>query len=409
MQMGNNVKMALASLRSSKWRSLLTMLGIIMGVASVVTTVSLGQGVRQQIAGQIKHIGKDLITVRAGKTINRNKSGDIVSVNLQATIATNALSEGDYQQLKGVPGVSLVSPFSLISGIAKTDEREFNNGFVVATTEAVPQLLNQKVEFGSFFSARDLDKQVAIIGPRVAQDLFHENVPLGKTIQLRGQSFTVLGVFEKFDSSPLAPNSDYNSAIFIPYDAGKQLTSGQTQIYQILAKPSDPKQTDALASSITKALLSAHGNQEDFTVLKQQETLAVANKVFDLLTGLIAGVAAISLVVGGIGIMNIMFVSVTERTREVGIRKAVGATNRQLLSQFMTEAAVLSVVGGILGVAVSIVVNYLIRIFTGLQPVITFPIMLVAVAVALVVGVFFGIAPAVKAASKDPIDALRYE
>ena len=107
MQMGNNVKMALASLRSSKWRSLLTMLGIIIGVASVVTTVSLGQGVRQQIAGQIKHIGKDLITVRAGKTINRNKSGDIVSVNLQATIATNALSEGDYQQLKGVPGVSL--------------------------------------------------------------------------------------------------------------------------------------------------------------------------------------------------------------------------------------------------------------------------------------------------------------
>ncbi|HSX44632.1 MAG TPA: ABC transporter permease [Candidatus Saccharimonadales bacterium] len=401
--------MALSSIRGSKWRSVLTMMGIIIGVVSVVTTVSLGEGVRQQIAGQIKHVGQDLITIRAGKTINRDNHGNITSVNLPATFATTALSEGDYYIVKSVPGVKLVSPFDLVNGTVTVDGRTFNNGLVIATSEAVPELLNQRVEFGAFFSPSDANQYVAVIGQTVARELFHENVPLGKMFQMRGQNFVVGGIFERFDNSPLAPNSDYNSAIFIPYATGKHLTLDQTQIYQILVKPNDPKQTNQTASAITAALASNHGNQTDFTVLKQSETLAVANKVFDLLTSLIAGIAAISLIVGGIGIMNIMFVSVTERTREIGVRKAVGATNRQLLNQFMIEAAVISVVGGILGVLVSILVDFLIRIFTNLQPIITVPIMFIAVGMALMIGVLFGIAPAVKASRKDPIEALRYE
>jgi putative ABC transport system permease protein len=161
--------------------------------------------------------------------------------------------------------------------------------------------------------------------------------------------------------------------------------------------------------AIHAALLKNHGGQEDFTVLKQDESLAVANTILNLITGLIAGIAAISLIVGGIGIMNIMLVSVIERTREIGIRKAIGATNRQILSQFMVESLVLSVVGAILGVLISIMVNYLIRIATTLTPVITLPIMVISVAVSIMVGLIFGITPALKAARKDPIEALRYE
>jgi ABC-type antimicrobial peptide transport system permease subunit len=409
MQISNNIKMALASLKSSKWRSMLTMLGIIIGVVSVVTTVSLGEGVRQQIAGQVKHVGQDLITIRAGKTVNRDANGNIISVNLPATFASASLNEVDYYTVKNLKAVGLISPFDLVSGSIRANHHDYNQGFVVGTSSAVPELLNQKVEFGSFFSESDVNQQVAVIGQQVARDLFRENVPLGETIQLRGQNFVVRGVFEKFDSSPLAPNSNYNSAILIPFTAARQMTAGQTQIYQILVKPKDNGQTEQLASLINNALLKNHGDGADFTVLKQAETLAVANQVFNLLTGLIAGIAAISLVVGGIGIMNIMFVSVTERTHEIGVRKAVGATNRQLLNQFMTEAAVISFVGGILGVVMSFFVDFLIRVFTSLQPVITFPIMFIAVSVALLIGVFFGIAPALKAARKDPIDALRYE
>ena len=167
--------------------------------------------------------------------------------------------------------------------------------------------------------------------------------------------------------------------------------------------------TDEVAKNITINLQKAHGNQEDFTVLKKEDTLAVTNGILKLLTSLIAGLAGISLIVGGIGIMNIMLLSVTERTREIGVRKAVGATNRQILNQFLTEAAILSLAGGFLGIIVSLVVDYAIALFTDIVPAITFPIMGIALVLALAVGVFFGITPALKAASKDPIDALRYE
>lgn len=177
----------------------------------------------------------------------------------------------------------------------------------------------------------------------------------------------------------------------------------------MLAKPVDPAATEDTILAIEGALRESRGGQKDFTVLKQSENLALAEDVLNLLTSLIAGVAAISLLVGGIGIMNIMLVSVTERTQEIGIRKAVGATNRQILYQFMTEAAVLSLAGGVLGVLFSLLANVLMRIMTDLQPVITLEIILIASGVSFAVGIIFGMAPAAIAARKDPIDALRYE
>ena len=403
MRLKANIKMAFASIRSARWRSFLTMLGIIVGVASVVITVSLGEGVRQQVEGQIKQLGSDLIIVKPGKNISASSS-------LGALTANNAQSftEQDLQAIKTTKGVKSVVPFSTVSGLARTDDTELPDGFIVGTNELLPEMLHQKVKYGSFFASDDANRKIAVIGKRVAQDLFHETVPLGKSLQVRGERYVVSGVFDQFATSPLSPTSDYNSAVFIPYESARALI-GQSQIYQILVRPIDPTQTAEVAKNITANLSEAHGKQTDFTVLKQEENLAATNKILTLLTSMIAGIAAISLLVGGIGIMNIMLVSVTERTKEIGVRKAVGATNRQILDQFVTEAAVISLTGGILGLLLALFADYLFRLFTDIKPAITAPIMGVAVLVALVVGMFFGILPAIKAASRDPIEALRYE
>lgn len=408
MQLSVNIKMALASLRSSRWRSILTMLGIIIGVASVVITISLGEGVRQQVDGQIKHFGSDLITVRPGKKLGSSGSESLAGLGILSGLPGGIFSQQDLSTIKSTNGVKLAVPFSLVSATSRTDDREFTNGFVIATTDGLPQVLNQQVKYGAFFGPNELDRHIAIIGKRVAQELFQENVPVGRSLQLRDQRLVVAGVFDQFDTSPLSPTADYNSAIFIPYDFGKTIT-GQTQIYQVLVKPVDAEQTDAVVQNLNATLSEAHGQQTDFSVLKQRENLAVTSKILSLLTTMIAGVAAISLLVGGIGIMNIMLVSVMERTNEIGVRKAVGATNRQILNQFVTEAAVLSLAGGIIGLLVSLLANYFFRVFTDVRPIISLETMGAALVAALFVGMFFGIAPALKAATRDPIEALRHE
>jgi ABC-type antimicrobial peptide transport system permease subunit len=406
---GAHLKMAMASIRANRWRSFLTMLGIIIGVASVVTIVSLGEGVKQQINGQINRLGTDLITVRAGKSVTRDSNGKIKDVNLFSAYSTNTLSEKDFITISKTKGVKVAVPFNLLAGVPRYDNKEYSPGFVVGVSAAAPEILQQKIAYGSFFSGQELSNKSAIIGQRVAEELYEENAPIGKSIKVRGENFIIRGVFDEFETNPFVPNADYNTAIFIPYDSSRELSRDNTQIYQVLVKPNDSSQTDTLAKEITQNLKNTHSGEEDFSVLQQEESLAITNKVFTLLTGLITGVAAISLVVGGIGIMNIMLVSVTECTREIGVRKAVGATNHQILSQFVAEAAVLSFSGGVFGVLVSLIANILIRILTNLQPVVTLPIMFIAVGVAMAVGLFFGMAPAYKAAKKDPIEALRFE
>lgn len=409
MLIGGNVKLALKTLRAARWRSTLTMLGIIIGVASVVVTVSLGEGVRKQVEGQIRHLGNDVITIRAGKTNTSSTTGIIKSINLQTSVGNSGLSEKDYAAVKSSNGVKQAIPFALINASPKTDERELSNAFVIGTTAGVPELLNQNVRFGEYFTADEINKKIAVIGHRVAEDLFGENVPIGKSMYLRGERYIVSGIFDQFESSPLSPYADYNNAIFIPLNSAKQINNDQIFIYQVLAKSKDPAQTNVIANNIKANMLIEHGGQEDFSVLKQDENLAVSNAILNLMTGLIAGIAAISLVVGGIGIMNIMLVSVIERTGEIGVRKAVGATNSQILGQFITESAVLSLAGGIIGIILSLLIGYLVRVFTDIKPAVTWPIMLIALGLALVVGIFFGIAPALKAARKDPIEALRHE
>lgn len=400
-----NFKIAMDSIRSSKWRSFLTMLGIIIGVTSVVTVVSIGEGVKRQVSDQIGHLGSDLITVRPGKAITGD-AGYVSGIQFSNALVSAPLNESDIKAVSETKGIKNVVPMSYVTATPKVDNASIENTFVFGTTSGLPEIFNQKVEYGAFFKD-DNTKNVAVIGKRVAEELFKETVPIGRSLDIRGQSFVVLGVFEEFDTVALTPSTNYNSAIFIPLSASKKLVNNQANIQQILVKPTDPGATDTVIKEMKSRLLNAHSGQHDFSILKQEDTLAIANTILNLLTGLISGIAAISLIVGGIGIMNIMIVSVTERTQEIGIRKAVGATNSQILGQFIIESAVISLVGGIVGVIVSILVNFVLRIVTDLEPLVTVPIMAVAVLVALAVGIVFGVAPALKAAHKDPIEALR--
>ncbi len=404
--MSGDIKLALTTMRGSKWRNFLTMLGIIIGVAAVIVTISLGQGIKKQVNNQLSEFGEDLIIIRPNQTLSDNQSG-LLGVNLFGSISSNLRNE-DAEVVKKTDGVRISSPLSLVSATARYDDKEYSDGLVIGADSSLPQLINQEVEYGSFYSIGEEGRKVAVLGAFAAQELFGENVPVGKSFTLRGEEFIVRGIFEEFTSNPITPGGDFNNAIFVPYITGQTLEGGDPQIFQIFAKPKEGTPPSDVASQINDRLFALHDEQNDFSILTQDQTANESSYTLSLITALVTGVAAISLLVGGIGVMNIMLVSVSERTHEIGIRKAIGATRRQIMKQFLAEAIILSLVGSVLGVVLSLVINFLIRLTTDLQPTIEPLIAVLAVVMALVVGVVFGLAPAYRAARKDPIDALRH-
>lgn len=406
----SNLKLAYKTVKATKLRSFLTMLGIIIGVVSVVTTISLGEGVKRQVEAQIKEFGSDLLIIRPGKHIEKDSDGNITNVDV-FSVFNNAttLADSDIEAVSSAKDIASVAPLSLVSGNVTYDDKEYKSGQVIATTNTFANLINHDIEFGQFLSETDEGKNFAVVGSTVARQLFNDSAPIGRSLTFRGQTLIVKGVFTEFDEIPLNFGANYNNAIFIPYVTGKSINQGSAQVFQILAKPADAKKVDEAQASIEQNLIKVNESSSDYTVLKQKDTLAIANNVLRVMTGLVATIAAISIIVGGIGVMNVMIVSVTERTREIGIRKAVGATDKQILGQFISEAVVLSVLGGFIGLFVSVLVNFTIRIFTEMQPIITFQVCLLALFISLCVGVFFGVIPAINASKKNPIDALRNE
>lgn len=405
----NNYKLAIQSIKSTKWRSFFTMLGIVIGVVGVVVVVSIGLGVKKQIIGQVNQMGPNLITIIPGQNYSRSSVGLGGKLNLVPSIGSGTLTERDWTLVSNTPGVGVAVPLSAITGSVSVGNNQTNNDLVIATTDSLPDVLNQNVEVGEFFTSDDNYNNVAVIGQNVAQKLFHDPAPIGQSFNIRGQTFTVDGVFSEFSTSPLSPISDYNNAIFIPFGVGAQMSGGNPQIYEILAKSTSVQNTNSVSGAIAKTLQNERGGQTDFTILQEKQDIALAISSLSVLTDLIIVVAVVSLIVGGVGIMNIMLVSVLERTREIGIRKAIGATDQQIFQQFLTESALIGLSGGILGIIIAAIIDVVIYFSTNLQPSINWETLLIAIGMGLVTGTLFGTMPAVRAARRDPIESLRHD
>jgi ABC-type antimicrobial peptide transport system permease subunit len=405
-----HLKAGINAVRNAKMRSFWTMLGVIIGVASVITVVSIGEGVKQQISGQIHHFGGNVITVRPTQLQTSSDSGSSGLNLLSGLNITAPLTAKDVAAVKKTKGVSASAPLTIATGSVKSENGPYTDGFVIGTTGDLPRLINQSLSYGSFLiDGEDEGSNVAVLGQHAVDKMFDVDVPLGHSFTFHGETFIVKGIFNTFSTTPLSQQADFNNAIFIPNDVAESLNKNTAPTYAILARSSNNQKVDQVSSAVKQSLARSRGSDKSFAVLTGDQNLETSDSVLNLLTRLIAGIAAISLLVGGVGIMNVMLVSVAERMHEIGIRKAIGATNRQILSQFVIESSVLTLTGGIIGIIVALIANVALRMFTNLKPAMSWEIVVVATVVSLLVGVIFGSVPAIKAARKDPIDALRSE
>jgi putative ABC transport system permease protein len=405
-----NIKMAGRSIAGNKLRTFLTMLGIIIGVSAVVTINSIGQGLKNQVGSQVTDLGSNIIFVTPGQVISN--SGGKSSFNPASSVGTSTLTSKDVDSIKNTQHVVDVTYLSLISGIASHNQTQDPSALLIATTPSYSKVLqNQKIDKGRFIEDADTKADVVVLGSATRDSLFGKDASaVDQTVEIRGTSFKVIGVMKSSDNgSALSSSGSLDSAVYLPTGSAEALTGSNLSIYRIAANIDDSQNVDSVVGRLKDELKNNHGGQEDFSVLTQKDLLSTINTILNALTSSIAAIASIALLVGGIGIMNIMLVSVTERTREIGLRKALGATSRMVLGQFLIEAVALTVLGGLLGLGLSLIGANVAGKLIKITPVFTPGIILTAFLISVAVGIIFGIAPALKAARMRPIDALRYE
>ncbi|OYD14418.1 hypothetical protein CH333_08040 [candidate division WOR-3 bacterium JGI_Cruoil_03_44_89] len=396
--------MAVSSISSNKLRSFLTMLGIIVGVSAVIAMISIGQGAGAQITEHISQLGANLLMVRPGafqRGPARTVTGNITSLTYE-----------DAQVIaEQCPSVAKVDPsYSRNAQVVYGNKN--TNTIINGVTPNFPEVKNFPVEQGSFLTEEDnrLMRRVAVLGKTVVKDLFGEEDPVGQYIKIKRSIFQVIGVMSEKGSSGWRDEDDI---IFVPLKTAQKRLFGVDYVSIINVEAKSEDVMDKATSEIKSLLRERHriqkSKEDDFSILSQVEILSTMQTTTKTFTMLLASIAMVSLIVGGIGIMNIMFVSVTERTREIGIRKAIGAQRRDILSQFLIEAIIVSLSGGVIGVILGIFVSKLTSQFAGWPTVITSFSVLLSFSFAFTVGLFFGFYPARKASLLNPIDALRYE
>jgi putative ABC transport system permease protein len=404
MKQSTLFKVASASILKNKMRTMLTMLGIVIGVGAVIVMVAVGNGAQTMIETQIKGLGTNLIVVMPGSTTPGGVNQGAGSFNRLTVEDAEKLTRDGTLFAAVSPVISTRKQIIGGSGNWRANINGVSSGF--------PEIRNWTTRSGAFFTDADVrsGRKVAVLGATVVKNLFPDGDPIGGQIQIGSVPFTVIGVMTPKGQN--AGGQDQDDIVLMPYTTAQTRLSGNTRIFQILVSTTSGDDIPAAQAEVTTIMRDAHkisGTEDDFTVRNQTEIADAATSTTKVMSGLLAAIASISLVVGGIGIMNIMLVSVTERTREIGIRMAIGARGSDVLTQFLVESIVMSVLGGVVGLAVGFGGAALLGHITGWTTATPLSSVVVAVAFSAAVGVFFGYYPARKAASLNPIQALRYE
>ncbi len=405
MKILNILRSAFRALRRNKMRSFLTMLGIIIGVAAVIAMLAIGQGAEYSVKQQISSLGTNVLIIFPG---SQQQGGIRVGAGSMTT-----LTEDDAAAIaKECPAVAYVSPGARSGG--QVIAGNLNWGTSVEGTGAdYLEIRSWPIEYGEFYSEQDIKAaaKVCVLGATVATNLFPETSPIGQTVRIRNMPARVVGVLTKKGQN--AMGMDQDDIILAPYTTVLRRLSYSPYLRQIIVSATSPATILEAQRQITELLRMRHKimgfDADDFTIRNQSDLAATATATTEILTILLASIASVSLLVGGIGIMNIMLVSVTERTREIGIRMSVGARGRDILTQFLIEALVLSLLGGLLGIALGVGGSLAISGFAKWPTIITAFSIILSFGFSIAIGIFFGFYPARKAAMLNPIDALRYE
>ncbi len=401
------IREAIGTLSINKLRTGLATLGIVIGIGSVIALVSLGQASQQAVQNQIQSLGSNLLTVIPGAQSSgfvRGASGGSTTLTLEDAKAI--------QTSQDVTTIKSVSP-ELSRRTQISTGKNNTNTQVVGATSAYALVRKVSVSTGTFLSDRDIEamSRVAVLGPQVVADLFGDGAsPIGQTIRINGQAFRIIGVTVSKGGTGFQNQDDI---VFVPITTAQKLIFGVTYVSSISVEAKDEKVMTQAQDQIGYLLLNRHKLRDpasaDFSIFSQNDILGAASQVTGTFTALLSGIAAISLLVGGIGIMNIMLVTVTERTREIGLRKALGAKKKLIITQFLIEAIILTLVGGIIGMILGIVISYIISSVISMPFVLSPMAMVLALVVSSAIGILFGWYPARKASNLQPIEALRYE
>jgi len=405
MKFLNILLAAFRALHRNKMRSFLTMLGIIIGVGAVIIMLAIGQGAEYSVKEQISSLGQNILIIFPGSQqqgTTRSGAGTMTTLTEEDAVAI----------AKECPAVAYVSPGSRAGGQVIAGNMNWQTG-IEGVGASYLEIRKWKIEYGEFFSEQDVKaaSKVCVLGKTVAKNLFQDSDPVGQTIRIRNVPFKVLGVLSEKGQNSMGQDQD--DVILAPYTTVLRRLSHFPYLRSILVSAVSPNDIPKAQEQITSLLRQRHKisawEQDDFTIRNQADIASMATATSEILTILLASIASVSLIVGGIGIMNIMLVSVTERTREIGIRMSVGAKSRDILTQFLIEAMVLSLLGGFIGILFGVIGSKVVSGFAGWPTFITSFSILLSFGFSILIGVFFGFYPARKAAMLNPIDALRYE